>query len=231
MRQHFPMNLHGKQIGHVLGYIPGALYGQAVLQGMSRAYQGVLEEANRRIVGYDACVLGYDPTYSTFSSSSCGFAGGSSIERCAPASGVSGFVLGLSPLTPPPVFRTPEKGVLFIEDEPPCYAGPCDARRSFWAYACGWSYDWRRCGAQTPPSFPILATPIAAMTPAPMTPHIFQATMTTAPMTPDIPQATMTTAPMTPHIPQATITPAATTPDIHQTTMTSAPTTPVSYPF
>ena len=48
MRQHFPMNLHGKQIGHVLGYI---LYGQAVLQGMSRAYQGVLEEANRRIVG------------------------------------------------------------------------------------------------------------------------------------------------------------------------------------
>ena len=25
MRQHFPMNLHGKQIGHVLGYIPGSL--------------------------------------------------------------------------------------------------------------------------------------------------------------------------------------------------------------
>ena len=48
MRRHFPMNLHGKQIGHVLGYIPGALYMQAVLQGMSRAYQGVLEEANRR---------------------------------------------------------------------------------------------------------------------------------------------------------------------------------------
>ena len=49
MRQHFPMNLHGKQIGHVLGYIAGSLYGQVVLQGMSRAYQGVLEEANRRI--------------------------------------------------------------------------------------------------------------------------------------------------------------------------------------
>ena len=56
---------------------------------------------------------------------------------------------------------------------------------------------------QTPPSFPILATPIPALTPAPMTP--------------DIPQATMTPAP--------------TTPDIHQATMTSAPTTPVSYPF
>ena len=46
------MNLHGKQIGHVLGYIPGSLYGQAVLQGMSRAYQGVLEEANWRIVEF-----------------------------------------------------------------------------------------------------------------------------------------------------------------------------------
>ena len=56
---------------------------------------------------------------------------------------------------------------------------------------------------QTPSSFPILATPIAALTPAPMTP--------------DIPQTTMTPAP--------------TTPDIHQATMTSAPTTPVSYPF
>ena len=52
MRQHFPMNLHGKQIGHVLGSFPGALYGQAVLQGMSRAYQGVLEEANRKIVEF-----------------------------------------------------------------------------------------------------------------------------------------------------------------------------------
>ena len=45
MRQHFPMNLRGKQIGHILGYIAGALYGQAVLQGMSRAYHSVLEEA------------------------------------------------------------------------------------------------------------------------------------------------------------------------------------------
>ena len=62
---------------------------------------------------------------------------------------------------------------------------------------------------QTPPSFPILATPIAAMTPAPMTP--------------DIPHVAMTPAPVTP--------PAPTTPDIHQVTMTSAPTTPVSYPF
>ena len=52
MRQQFPMNLRGKQIGHILGYIPGALYGQAVLQGMSRAYQGVLEEANQRIVEF-----------------------------------------------------------------------------------------------------------------------------------------------------------------------------------
>ena len=56
---------------------------------------------------------------------------------------------------------------------------------------------------QTFASFPILATSIAALTPAPMTS--------------DIPQATMTPAP--------------TTLDIHQATMTSAPTTPVSYPF
>ena len=119
-----------------------------------------------------------------------------------PTSRVSGFDMGLSPPTPP-AFKHPSKGVLFIEDEPPCYAGPCDARRSFWAYACGWSYDWRRCGAPDASEFSILATPIAAMTPAPMTP--------------DIPQATMTPAP--------------TTPDIHQATMTSAPTTPVSYPF
>ena len=41
---------------------------------------------------------------------------------------------------------------------------------------------------QTPPSFPILATPIAAMTPAPMTPDIPQATMIPAPITPDIHQ-------------------------------------------
>ena len=50
--QHFPMNLCGKQIGHILGDIPGALYAQAVLQGMSRAYQCVLEEANQRIVEF-----------------------------------------------------------------------------------------------------------------------------------------------------------------------------------
>ena len=100
MRQHFPMNLHGKQIGHVLGYILGALYGQAVLQGMSRAYQGVLEEANCgvQVAGYDACVLGYDPTYSTFGSSSCGFAGGSSIESCAP--GERGFGIRYGIITP-----------------------------------------------------------------------------------------------------------------------------------
>ena len=150
MRQHFPMNLHGKQIGRVLGYIPGSLYGQAVLQGMSRAYQGVLEEANRRIVedcgvqvaGYGACVLGYDPNYSTFGSSSCGFAGGSSIEGCAPASGVSGFHIKLSPPTPP-AFNTPGKAFSLLR----MLCRFCDARRSFWAYACGWSHDWRRCGA------------------------------------------------------------------------------------
>ena len=189
MRQHFPMNLHGKQIGHVLGYIPGSLYGQAVLQGMSRAYQGVLEEANRRIVEFRLRATA---------------------PASGPASGVSGFDMGLSPPTPP-AFNTPGEAFSLLR------MSRSDARRSFWAYACGWSYDWRRCGAQTPPSFPILATRIAAMTPAPMTP--------------DIPQATMTTAPMTPDIPQATMTPAPTTPDIHQATITSAPTTPVSYPF
>ena len=100
MRQQFPMNLRGKQIGHILGFIPGALYGQAALQGMSRAYQGVLEEANQRIAefrGYDACILGYDPTYSTFGSSSCGFAGGSSIE--------TGFDMGLSYRLSAPLIR------------------------------------------------------------------------------------------------------------------------------
>ena len=52
------------------------------------------EDCGVQVAGYDACVLGYDPTYSTFGSSSCGFAGGSSIESCAPAElgfGIRGY--------------------------------------------------------------------------------------------------------------------------------------------
>ena len=33
------------------------------------------EDCGVQVAGYDACILGYDPTYSTFGSSSCGFAG------------------------------------------------------------------------------------------------------------------------------------------------------------
>ena len=50
------------------------------------------------VAGYDTCILGYDPTYSTFgSSSSCGFAGGSSIESCAPSERGFGIRYGIIP--------------------------------------------------------------------------------------------------------------------------------------
>ena len=123
------MNLRGKQIGHVLGYIPGALYGQAVLQGMSRAYQGVLEEA----AAPPADLLAVAQS-----------------KAVSPASRVSGFDTR---------FQHPWGGVLFIEYEQPCYAGPCDVRRSFWAYACGWSHDWRRCGAPDASEFSYFGYP------------------------------------------------------------------------
>ena len=51
MRQQFPMNLHGKQIGHILGYIPGALYGQVPTRVCWRKRTGTLG------------ILGYDPTF------------------------------------------------------------------------------------------------------------------------------------------------------------------------
>ena len=157
-----------------------------------------LEDCGVQVAGYDACILEYDPTYSTFGSSSCAVAQSKAVP---PASGVSGFDMGLSPPTPP-AFNA-WGGVLFIEYEQPCYAGPCGAEGVFGPMPVGGAIIGGDAAPQTPPSFPILANPIAAIT--------------SAPMTPDIPQATMTPAP--------------TTPDIHQATMTSAPTTPVSYPF
>ena len=51
------------------------------------------EDCGVQVAGYDACILGYDPTYSTFGSSFCGFAGGS-IESCAPPQAGSGFDMG-----------------------------------------------------------------------------------------------------------------------------------------
>ena len=114
-------------------------------------------------------------------------------------------------------FQHPWKGVLFIEDEPPCYAGPCDARRSFWAYACGWSYDWRRCGAPDASKFSYFGYPYIRHDSGSYDPTYPSGDYDYCSMTPDIPQATMTPAPKTP--------------DIHQATMTSAPTTLVSYPF
>ena len=208
MRQQFPMNLHGKQIGHILGYIPGALYGQAVLQGaVPTRVCWRKQTGGVQVAGYDACILGYDPTYSTFGSSSCGFAGGSSIESCAP--GERGFGIRYGIITPDATgFQHPCGGVLFIEYEQPCYAGPCDARRSFWAYACGWSYDWRRCGVPNASKFSYFGYDSGSYDPGyPSCGHYSGS------------------------IPHATMTPAPTTPDIHHATMTSAPTTPVSYPF
>ena len=168
-----------------------------------------LEDCGVQVAGYDACVLGYDPTYSTFGSSSCAFAGGSSIESCG--LGERGFGIWFGIITPDAAgFQHPWGGR-------PAMPAPVTREGVFGPMPVGGAMIGGDAAPQTPLSFPILATPKAAMTPAPMTP--------------DIPQATMTTAPMTPDIPQATMTPAPTTPDIHQATMTSAPTTPVSYPF
>ena len=136
------------------------------------------------------------------------------------------LLLGTSPAAPPPWshsgaegrarrLSTPLKNVLFIEYEQPCYAGPCDARRSFWAYACGWSYDWRRCGAPDASEFSYFGYPSSG--------HDSY--------DPGYPSRGHFSGSMTPDIPHATMTPAPTTPDIHHATMTSAPTTPVSYSF
>ena len=93
------------------------------------------EKCGVQVASYDACILGYAPTSSTFGSSSCGFAGGSSIESCAP--GERGF--GTPDATG---FQHPgEAFSLFRMSRPAMPEGV------FWAYACGWSYDWRRCGA------------------------------------------------------------------------------------
>ena len=138
------------------------------------------EDCGVQVAGYGACVLGYDPNYSTFGSSSCGFAGGSSIEGCAP--GKRGFGIRYEIITPDATgFQHPWGGVLFIEDEPPCYAGPVTPEGVFGPMPVGGAMIGGDAAPQTPPSFPILATPIAALTPAPMTPDIPQATMTPAP--------------------------------------------------
>ena len=179
MRQHFPMNLHGKQIGHVLGYIPGALYGQAVLQGMSRAYQGVLEEANWRIVEFRL-----RPASSTTAAPPANLLAVAQSKAVPPASGVSGFDMGLSPPTPP-AFNTPGKAFSLLRMSRPAMPAPVTPEGVFGSMPVGGS------------KFSYSDTPIATMTPAPMTPDIPQATMTTAPMTPDILQATMTSPPTT----------------------------------
>ena len=114
MRQHFPMNLHGKQIGHVLGYIPGTLYGQAVLQGMSRAYQGVLEEANRTIVEFrlratTPASSAMTPLTPPSAAPPADLLAVAQSKAVPPASGVSGF-----DITPhPTAFQHPWGGVLF----------------------------------------------------------------------------------------------------------------------
>ena len=118
MRQHFPMNLHGKQIGHVLGYIPGSLYGQAVLQGMSRAYQGVLEEANWRIVEFrlrattpaSSAMPPHPPPLPPPAEAPPNLLAVAQSKAVPPASG--GFDMGLTPPTPP-AFNTPERRLLY----------------------------------------------------------------------------------------------------------------------
>ena len=143
MRQQFPMNLRGKQIGHILGYIPGALYGQAVLQGMSRAYQGVLEEANQRIVEFR-------------------------LRATMPAS------LPMTPLTPPsaapfadllaaaqskavpPAISTPGEAFSLLSMSSPAMPAPVTPEGVFGPMPVGGG----DAAPHTPPSFPILATPI-----------------------------------------------------------------------
>ena len=140
MRQHFPMNLHGKQIGHVLGYIPGSLYGQAVLQGMSRAYQGVLEEANRSIVEFRlrATVPAWSamtPITPPSAAPPADLLAVAQSKAVPPASGVLGFDMGLSPPTPPH-FNTVGEAFSLLR-----------------------SYDWRRCGAPNASKFSYFGDP------------------------------------------------------------------------
>ena len=61
-------------------------------------FPGNLQNENKNIICVMIVILGYDPTYSTFGSSSCGFAGGSSIESCAP--GERGFGIRYGVITP-----------------------------------------------------------------------------------------------------------------------------------
>ena len=116
MRQHFPMNLRGKQIGHILGYIPGALYGQPVLQGMSRAYQGVLEEANR--------IVEFRLRAATPASSDMTPAAPPADLLCPRR---AGFGIRCGVITPDAAgFQQPWGGVLFVRYEQPCDAGSYD---------------------------------------------------------------------------------------------------------
>ena len=164
MRQHFPMNLHGKQIGHVLGYIPGSLYGQAVLQGMSRAYQGVLEEANRRIVEFRLRAM--TPAYSAMpphppplpppAEAPPDLLAVAQSKAVPPASGVSGFDMGLTPPTPP-AFNTPKKAFALLRMNRPAIPAPVTPEGVFGPMPVGGAIIGGDVAPQTPPSFPILA--------------------------------------------------------------------------
>ena len=131
MRQHFPMNLHGKQIGHVLGYIPGSLYGQAVLQGMSRAYQGVLEEANWRIVEFrlrattpaSSAMPSHPPPLPPPAEAPPDLLAVAQSKAVPPASGVSGFDMGLTPPTPP-AFNNPGEAFALLRMNRPALPAP-----------------------------------------------------------------------------------------------------------
>ena len=150
-----------------------------------------------QVAGYDACVLGLTPLTPPSAAFPANLLAVAQSKAVPPASGVSGFDMGLSPPTPP-AFSTPdEEAFSLLSMSSPAAPVPVALEGVFGPMPVGGAMIGGDAAPQTPPSF-LLATPKAAMTPAPMTPDIPQATMTTAPMTPDIPQATMTPAPTTP---------------------------------
>ena len=82
---------------------------------------GVLEEANQRIVEFRLRATmpasSAMTTYSTFGSSSCGFAGGSSIESCAPGERGFGIRFGVMTMTSAPT--TPVSYPFQLEESRP----------------------------------------------------------------------------------------------------------------
>ena len=180
------MNLHGKQIGHVLGYIPVSLYGQAVLQGMSRAYQGVLEEANRRIVEFrlratTPASSAMTPLTPPSAAPPADLLAVAQSKAVPPASGVSGFDMGLSPPTPP-AFNTSGEAFSLLRMSRPAMPAPLTPEGVFGPMPVGGAMIGGDAAPQTPycsydPGYPSGDYDYCPDDPG------YQATMTSAPTT------------------------------------------------